>query len=176
MTKKLSNNSTPRARVVAKSSDGIGWRPFKRTTTSAPRARVIAKSSDENGWRPFKRTSLLVLLLVLGMMVLGAATEPMLVPAPLVGVWQSSSDKYANCFIEFSPVTITFGTADGGSALYFVSKVVEAKGSGEMVYLIDYRDLENVRYEMALGFWPGSDAVLYIKSQPKELWKKRLSE
>ncbi len=137
---------------------------------------MIAQGSDDNGWGPFKRFTFLVLLAVLGMIVLGGAQTPLLLPGVLSGVWQTSSANYANCYMEFSPITIVFGTAEqGNAALYFVTRVEESKESGEINYLIHYTDSFNVRYEMDLRYKPGPNAILYLKNQPGVIWKKRPS-
>lgn len=143
--------------------------------TSETPGQVLTKSSDKSAWRPFKQATSLVLLFVLGIMALGQAAAPAVLPGRLSGVWQTSSDQYANSYMEFSPITIVFGTVEGGSTLYFVTGVEETKVAGDFSYVIHYVDLAKVRYEMALRYKPGPDPVLYVQHQPKVPWKKRPS-
>jgi hypothetical protein len=121
------------------------------------------------------RIGALFFLVLLAFALAQGASEKKNLPDLLLGVWQSSDPKYADCYMEITPATIQFGNARRGYLLYFVSYFQEVSQDGQPTYLIYYTDMKGVKYQMSMRHTARPRETIYFKNQPKVLWSRRPS-
>lgn len=92
------------------------------------------------------------------------------VPEDLQGVWRTSDPAHADRFLEFSPVTVSFGTGDGTVSSGLIKKIEEDKKERETVYTITYQG-ETGDSKVSFIYEPGKRA-LRLKNQERIVWTK----
>jgi hypothetical protein len=148
---------------------GSDWELFAEAPAPKPAA---PPENRRQKW--LIRIGALFFLVLLAFTLARGASEKRGLPDPLLGVWQSSDPKYANCYMEITPATIQFGNVQRGYLLYFVSSF-ENVSEGGGTYLIHYTDLQGVKYQMSLSHKPKPRETIYFTNQPKVLWTRRPS-
>ena len=96
-------------------------------------------------------------------------------PDALLGVWQSTSPEYTDCYLEISPATIVFGNAEQGYLLYFVSSVEESPEGGQTTYKVHYTDQDGLKYQMTISHIRGPNERLMFKHGMGGNWTRRPS-
>jgi hypothetical protein len=142
--------------------------PEVQTAAPAPPA-----SSGNRRQRMLIRIGVLIPLVLLGFTLARGASENKHLPDSLLGVWQTTDEHYADCYMEIAAATLMFGNAERGYLLYFVSSVEETHEGGQTSYLIHYTDLDGVKYEMSLSYRPSPHETLSFKNQQKVVWNRR---
>jgi hypothetical protein len=119
------------------------------------------------------RIGVLLPLVLLTFTLARGARENKHLPQALLGVWQSSSQQYTDCYMEITPGTIVFGNAEHGYLLYFVSSVEESPGRGQTTYTVHYTDLDGLKYQMTINHIPGPKETLIFEHHMGGIWTRR---
>lgn len=93
-----------------------------------------------------------------------------LVPEELWGVWVTSAPAYADRFMEFTPISLIFGTGGRRGELYFVQNVERVIQPNALQFTIQYRDAGGGEYRLALYFHPGDPPKVRLKNQSDIVW------
>ena len=110
------------------------------------------------------------ILLTLFLAVLGCESKQVeTVPDDMVGVWETSSKRYADRTFTLTESTIRFGTGDGQAVTHPILRVERHSGSR---YTIHYENDDEQEYSLSVFHEPNNGTVRF-EHQMKVVWKKR---
>ncbi len=119
------------------------------------------------------RTKGLVLMLTLLTLIVGCQSrKDKNVPDALVGVWKTSTAKYADRFFEITKDVIIFGTGDGNSNLHLIDNIDTLREDQTILYTITYLNPEGQPYNFSFYYDPAHDGVIRFKNQKQIAWTK----
>ena len=128
------------------------------------------------GWRPRRQ---LVLGVILGALLEGAALQALSraglgnqVPDELVGVWRTSTPRYADRAFEITKTSIAFDTGGQGYALYPIRKVAVVRDPPATLYTIDYATPDNEVAELSFAYVQGREGMIRFRHQRQLAWTK----
>jgi len=114
--------------------------------SSGPASTAAPDSPPVNRRQKFLlRAGVLIPLLLLVFTFARGARETRYHPDRVLGVWQTSDRRYADCYMEVTPATIIFGNSQRGYLLYFVSSVQERNDGRQDTFLLHYTDLDGIQ-------------------------------
>lgn len=119
--------------------------------------------------RPIVRVSCLVALW-LGS---ACAPEPEKAPSYLVGVWETTTDGYADQHIFIDQGRIGFGTSAVAADGYVITKIDESLEGGKTLFVLSYQDAEQARFQLAFFYEPAGGGRITFKNQDHLIWTKR---
>jgi hypothetical protein len=96
------------------------------------------------------------------------------VPEKLVGVWETSAEKYSDRIFELRTDKIIFGTGEDSFALHAVVNVQEVHEAGEDLYTVYYRGTDGDEYQFAFYHNLAQDTIQF-KNQKRISWTRRSS-
>lgn len=97
-------------------------------------------------------------------------------PVELQGVWVTSTPAYADRFMEFTPVSLIFGTGGTSGEVYFVRNVERVVRPDGLEFAIEYRDASEAEYRVGLLFRPGEPPTVQLQNQSDIVWVPRVAE
>jgi hypothetical protein len=92
------------------------------------------------------------------------------VPAELVDVWVTDTEKYADRFFTIRGASITFGTGEGTSESYIITNVERVPFVGDSLYTIEYTDSEGEPYKFSFFFRRGENDQIRLANQRVIIW------
>jgi hypothetical protein len=95
------------------------------------------------------------------------------VPDELVGVWKTSAPKYDDRFFELKKNSITFGTGEGASETFPVTKTEMQPEDGENLYQVYYVATEGDTQQWVFYFPAAGQGSLRLKNQKSIPWNKQ---
>lgn len=99
------------------------------------------------------------------------------VPDRLVGVWKTTTAKYADRFFEITKHAIIFGIGDKNIDLYPIAKIEAASKDRRMFYAISLRTPEGDPHRFAFYYDPLDEGKIQLENQKEITWtKERLNE
>ena len=93
------------------------------------------------------------------------------VPEQLVGIWETSHDKYSDRIFELRTDQIIFGTGEDTYALHMVVNVQETQDEGNALFTVYYLDSEGEESQFSFYDEPTTD-TLRFKNQSRIEWTR----
>ena len=95
-------------------------------------------------------------------------------PDDVMGVWKTSSPKYADRYFEITKERITFGIGEGNFEIYFIKKIrmKQFPQDKSRLYTIYYEDDKGGEYTFAFYYYHENGGVIRLKNQREIEWKK----
>ena len=149
--------------------------PKLETPQSESRSQAPVSSGNRRQ-KLLIRIGVLLPLVLLAITLARGAAEKKQLPDSILGVWETSSPQYANCYMEITPATVLFGNAQNGYILYFVSSYEDFHNSGRDTYVVRYTDLDGMKYQMSIVHMTRPREIVYFSHQPGVGWTRRPSE
>ncbi|MEE8349198.1 MAG: hypothetical protein V3R94_06495 [Acidobacteriota bacterium] len=94
------------------------------------------------------------------------------VPDPVVGVWETSHEKYADRIFELKFDQIVFDTGGGTFARHSVVNVQEVQEDGEALYTVFYAEPDGHESQFAFYYHSTLDTIRF-KNQKRIEWTRR---
>jgi len=96
------------------------------------------------------------------------------VPEGLIGVWKTSATEYADRFFEIKRDQVIFGTGEGKSDIYPITKIEigklpETEGT---LFTILYKNIEGQKYKFSFYYDPTNQGTIRFKNQKEMVWIK----
>jgi hypothetical protein len=101
------------------------------------------------------------------------APEPDQAPSYLIGVWETTSDGYADQHMFIDQARIGFGTSAVAANGYLITKVDESREGARTLFLVSYQDAEQAKYQLAFYYDPAGGGRITFKNQGHLIWTKR---
>ena len=93
------------------------------------------------------------------------------VPEPLVGVWETTAEKYSDRIFELRTDQIIFGTGGDSVAEHMVLSVEETQEGGSALYTVHYLGDDGDAYTFAFYYDPTRD-IIQFKNQARIEWTR----
>ncbi len=121
--------------------------------------------------------SCIALLALLATLVFGqiacAPAQATPVPPELIGVWETDNEKYFDRFFTIRGTTITFGTGEGTSETYLITRVERIPFVGDNLYTVEYTNPEGDPYRFSFFFFGGGEQhQIRLKNQRYIVWMR----
>ena len=97
------------------------------------------------------------------------------VPDQLVGVWRTTSPKYADRFFEITKQTITFSTGGQHSDTRPISQIDAVPGNKAIMYTIIFTTQEGHEQRFSFYYEPFNEEVIRLKNKKHMTWTKERS-
>lgn len=96
-------------------------------------------------------------------------------PKELIGVWKSSSPKYADHPFEIKKDVLIFEHGQGylDFAVYKIVNVNKVFEQGKTLYVISYVIAEGLRYNFSFYYTPAEGGIIRFKHQRQIEWKRK---
>ncbi len=91
------------------------------------------------------------------------------VPEQLVGIWETSHDKYSDRIFELRTDQIIFGTGEDTFALHRVVNVQETQEDASALYTVYYLGSDGDEYQFSFYYELARDAIRF-KNQKRIEW------
>jgi hypothetical protein len=76
------------------------------------------------------------------------------VPPHLIGVWTTSTPKYADRFLQFTEHHLIFGIGTGQEISHSIDKVDSTQANGrDIVYTFHYKDAEGEKWTLTVTYY-----------------------
>ncbi|MBW1911936.1 MAG: hypothetical protein JRI43_01955 [Deltaproteobacteria bacterium] len=96
------------------------------------------------------------------------------VPEELLGMWETSSSRYADCFFEFQGELIIFNNGLSYNAINFIKDIEKLPENGKTLYNIYYEDKEGQEFKLSLFYFHvRNGGVIRFKNQKDIEWTRR---
>jgi hypothetical protein len=119
-------------------------------------------------------TLIAVLVVVLVGLALGqnscSSVDATHVPAELVDIWVTDTEKYADRFFTIRGTSITFGTGEGTSQSFIITNVERVPFVGDSLYTIEYTDSQGEPYKFSFFFRRGETDQIRLANQRVFVW------
>ena len=96
---------------------------------------------------------------------------PVTIPEELVGKWKTSAPAYAERFFELGKDSISFGTGEGQTELYFIKGMEKINEKGRTLFTLYYENVEGEEYEISF-YHSKTEGVVRLKYQKGLAWRK----
>jgi hypothetical protein len=120
-----------------------------------------------------------VLVIIIYLIVLFACQPGRKTPVPedLIGVWRTAAPTYADRFFEIKTDEVIFGTGEGKSDTYPITKIKIEEDPKEQgtLYVICYKNIEGQEYKFFFYYDPANQGTIRFKNQREMVWTKNLS-
>jgi hypothetical protein len=95
-------------------------------------------------------------------------------PNELLGVWETTAQRYNDRFFEIDTDTITFGTGGENFETYTIKKVkkIVSQEDGGILLTIYYEIEEGDVYTFAFHYSPARGGEIRLKNQTDMIWTK----
>lgn len=101
------------------------------------------------------------------------APEPDRTPSYLVGVWETTTDGYADQHMFIDQTRIGFGTSALAADGYMITKVDEGRDGSRTLFVVSYQDAEQAKYQLAFYYDPAGGGRITFKNQDHLIWTKK---
>jgi hypothetical protein len=107
------------------------------------------------------------------MAIIGSHCGSDSLPNELLGVWETTSPKYADCYFELQREVIIFENRNFPESyakhpLVDFEKTKEKRGT---LYAIHYKS-DGLEYKFRFFYEPSDGGLIRLKNQPKIAWRK----
>ena len=118
-----------------------------------------------------------IFVVIVYLFALSACQSGMKSPIPddLIGVWRTLAPAYADRFFEIKTDQVIFGTGEGQSDTYPITKIrieEDPKEQGTL-YVISYKNIEGQEYNFSFYYDPANQATIRFKNQKEMVWTKK---
>jgi len=96
------------------------------------------------------------------------------VPRELVGVWNTSSTKYTDRYIEFTEKALIFGLGNDQTSVHDIKKINTEGDQLGRGYTFYYRDSEGEKWTLSLTYFSSYDDGAFQLQNRNEWWKRQL--
>ena len=120
-----------------------------------------------------KRYWLIGIVVFFGPALFGCQQE-VNVPRELVGVWNTSSPKYTDRYIEFTEKALIFGLGNDDTSVHAIKKIKTEDDQLRPVYTLYYRDSEGDKWTLSLTYFSSYDDGAFQLQDRNEWWKRKL--
>ena len=103
------------------------------------------------------------------------APEPDRAPSYLVGVWETTTDGYADQHMFIDQTRIGFGTSALAADGYVITKIDESHEAGKTLFVVSYQDAEQAKFQLAFFYDPAGGGRITFKNQDHLTWTKRVA-
>lgn len=94
------------------------------------------------------------------------------VPDQLVGVWRTTSPKYADRFFEITKNTITFATGGESVDVRPITKFETVPEKKSIFYAISLKSQEGYEHQFSFYYDPSNGGRIRFKNQKQIIWTK----
>ena len=101
------------------------------------------------------------------------APEPDRAPSYLIGVWETTTDGYADQHMFIDQTRIGFGTSALAADGYMITKVDEGRDGSKTLFVVSYQDAEQAKYQLSFYYDPAGGGRITFKNQDHLVWTKR---
>jgi hypothetical protein len=91
-------------------------------------------------------------------------------PEELNGVWETSSEKYADRYFLLDKNAVGFDTGDGNVEWYEITHVTETREKNTKLYTIEFQQVGGTLFRRLLFFDPSNGGKIRFKNQPGIEW------
>jgi hypothetical protein len=91
-------------------------------------------------------------------------------PEALNGVWETSSENYADRYFLLDKNAVGFDTGDGIVDWYQITHVTETRESNTVLYTIEFERVEGTLFKRHLFFDSSDGGKIRFKNQPDIEW------
>jgi hypothetical protein len=133
----------------------------------SPRILVPPPRAYDHG-----RVGILLVLALLATTLGCQAAKDKTVPNALVGVWQTSAQKYADRFFEITADTVIFAIGGGKTNSRPISEIETLREETRILYTITYLSAEAQKYRFSFYYDPANGGVIRFKNQQHIAWAK----
>lgn len=101
------------------------------------------------------------------------APEPDQAPSYLVGVWETTTEGYANQHMFIDQTRIGFGTSALAVSGYMITKVDEGRDGTRTLFVVSYQDADQSKYQLAFFYDSAGGGRITFKNQDHLIWTKK---
>lgn len=98
------------------------------------------------------------------------------VPDHLLGVWTTSTPRYADRYIEIRNDMIIFGTGGDTFELHVLAEFKEVREGEALLYTIIHLNHFGQPYSLSFYYEPSGDGIIRFKNQREIVWTKAKGE
>ena len=113
----------------------------------------------------------MVYVLLFTLLLFFGCQKEVTVPQHLIGVWETSGPKYADCYIRITEDSLIFGVGEGTELLHTIVKIEDTQKNNGIIYTFHYKDSEGEKWTLSLLYNPDSGGAIQLQNR-QEIWKK----
>ena len=114
---------------------------------------------------------ILIPFLALSFLVPGCTRETTL-PEELTGTYTATDRKYADRWLEFSPIEVAFGLGEAGQSRHAIESVTCETDDGKTLYTVAYAG-EGGTDRMAFYYSSDGGGSIVLRNQPLITWTRQ---
>lgn len=92
-------------------------------------------------------------------------------PQNLIGTWKTSSDKYADRFIEIKESSLIFGVGGDQTIMNTITDIESEENGPVTLYTFHYLDQDGEKWTLALTYRSEDGGTILLQNRD-EVWKK----
>ena len=91
-------------------------------------------------------------------------------PDNLIGVWETTEEKYEDRYFLVDKNAIGFGTGDGNVDWYEITQVDATTRRNKTLYIIEYKTGEGTVFKRSLYYYSGNGGTITFENQANIEW------
>ena len=106
-----------------------------------------------------RKVKFLLGIISLFLIILAGCEGKVIVPQHLIGVWETSTPKYADRYMKFTEQTLIYGIGEGKEVSHEIRKIDMEQAKGGTLYTIHYKDSEGYKWTLIFTYSPDTRTI-----------------